>query len=204
MVTIKSLNRFSSNDLIYEGDKRWNGEWVGNLISSNITSGQSRRETIERDLQQVFANTRIRVFARHEMWCFDLRTNDSVVRTEEYDAYEIEISNIQCFRTKDSIASAKDNIDNYRKRLVARELERRRYTSDAIIFAILVIVMTLLASHSWAEIVLFESNNDTFNEKVFQTGDPGYSSPTEYNYDDESTKSESSASESDSDYENVS
>ena len=105
------------------------------------------------------------------MWCFDLRTNDSVVRTEEYDAYEIEISNIQCFRTKDSIASAKDNIDNYRKRLVARELERRRYTSDAIIFTILVIVMTLLASHSWAEIVLFESNNDTINEKVVQTGD---------------------------------
>ena len=203
MVTIKSLNRFSSNDLIYEGDKRWNEAWVGNLISSNITSGQSRRETIERDLQQVFANPRIRVFARHEMWCFDLRTNDSVVRTEEYDAYEIEISNIQCFRTKGSIASAKDNIDNYRERLVARELERRRYTSDAIIFAILVIVMTLLASHSWAEIVLFESNNDTFDEKVVQTGDPDYSSPTttEYNYgSDESTKSESSASESDSDY----
>ena len=137
------------------------------------------------------------------MWCFDLRANDSVVRTEEYDAYEIEISNIQCFRTKGSIASAKDNIDNYRERLVARELERRRYTSDAIIFAILVIVMTLLASHSWAEIVLFESNNDTFDEKVVQTGDPDYSSPTttEYNYgSDESTKSESSASESDSDY----
>ena len=47
VVTIKSLNRFSSNDLSYEGDKRWNGEWVGNLISSNITSGQSRREKLK-------------------------------------------------------------------------------------------------------------------------------------------------------------
>ena len=137
------------------------------------------------------------------MWCFDLRTNDSIVRTEEHDAYEIETSNAECFRTRSSIASAKDNIDNYRKRLVARELERRRYTADAVIFTILVVVMTLLASHSWAEIVLFESNNDTFDEKVVQTGDPDYSSPTttEYNYgSDESTKSESSASESDSDY----
>ncbi len=164
---IRTVALGSSAPMQYAGDKRWNMEWNSTIhLHTTNSSFFNTRLTLQTTLQKYFQNSKIRVLARNDTFCIDLRASDAVVYFGNRDALEIKTVHANCTSNVENVEESKISLTEYRKRLLLRQTENRQYFSHASFFTLMILIMTSLASFSWSETILLETNKDNLDKNT--------------------------------------
>ena len=164
---IRAVALGSSAPMQYAGDKRWNMEWNSTIhLHTTNSSFFNTRLTLQTTLQKYFQNSKIRVLARNDTFCIDLRASDAVVYFGNRDALEIKTVHANCTSNVENVEESKIILAEYRKRLLLRQTENRQYISNASFFTLMILIMTSLASFSWSETILLETNKDNLDKNT--------------------------------------
>eukprot|EP00943_MAST-04B_sp_MAST-4B-sp1_P001486 g1486.t1 len=200
---IKTVHSLIKSNIQYEGGKRWNKKWMGNLTWGDAKNGTNKnmRLNLQSELQTFFSNSQIRVLKKKDKTlCFDLRANDAIVFFANKHAHEIKVVDVNCSSNGEDIEVNKNILIEYRERLLAAQKEGREYVSDIALFITLLLVMVSLSSFSWSEKILLETNKHNLNKTTLLSATSTKQTSGHHDSDSSSSSDDDSSDESNEGY----